>query len=516
MAAQIQYRPLDNLGINGLNTQSNPATLDPTWLTAADNIVLRESGKISFRKGLKQQVLSTSSAIGSLIEHKDSGTNKIFAAVGTNIYTVDFSTPDSPWTGTFATTGSDSDWQFINFNKGLYGFQDSHTPIKYTSSSWAVITTKPSGVTTFDPSCGSGYYGRNWVGGVTEEKDVIYYSDTLQGDNWTTGASGYIDLKTVWGTDEIVAIAPFYGKLVIFGKHNIAIYNGPTEPTTMELDEVIRGVGCVSRDSVQSVGDDLYFCSNTGVRSLHRTSQLDKLPLVELSSNITDAVTSNIRSDTDIKAVYDEGEGLYIMTFVDIGNTYVFDTKVLTPNKAPRITSWSFTNDRQPTSYAFTESKDLLIGQKKGSVATYEGYYDKDYISGGTYTNAQYISNFSTVWIDLGNGAIASILKKFKAVIDGGEGTTVSVKWYKDFSTLPFNTVSFLLNPTSGGTSYKWGSSTTLFGAAKYAPFWGLKEYNVNLGGSAKHLKIEMSANAAGYVSSLQDLTLLYKGGKIR
>ena len=89
MAKELSYQPLTNLGVNGLNTQHNPATLDTTWLTVADNIVLRESGRISFRKGLKQKVVPSDTAIASITEHNDQGTNKIFASYGTSIYTVD-------------------------------------------------------------------------------------------------------------------------------------------------------------------------------------------------------------------------------------------------------------------------------------------------------------------------------------------------------------------------------------------------------------------------------------------
>ena len=522
MSAKLQYKPLDNIGLNGLNLQANPASLDPSWLTKADNIVLRESGRISFRKGLKQNVLANtdgvSSApllIGSLVEHKDGSTNKVFAGVGTKIYTVNFAAPDSPWTGSF-TAGTASDWQFVNFNNGCYGFQAANPPVKYTSSTWAVTTTKPAGVTTFDPSCGMGYYGRNWVGGVSEEKDVVYYTDTLQGDNWTTGAYGSIDLKTVWGTDEIVAIAPFYGKLVIFGKHNIVIYNGPDEPTTMILDEVISGIGCASRDSVQSVGDDLYFLSSTGVRSLSRTTEKDNLPLQDLSLTIKDTLTRNISNSSNAKAVYVENEGTYILSFVDNNITYVFDIKHETPSGTPRLTTWSFDSNREPASFAYTESKDLLVGQQAGSVSTYEGYYDKDYVSGGTYTSASYTGIFKSTWLDLGQGAIASLLKKLKAVIDGGSGTTIGVKWYKDFNVTPSKTTNFILNPVSTGVVALFGASTSLYGSSKYTPVFGMKEYNIPLTGSAKYLQIEMNGETAGYTASLQDMTLLFKQGKIR
>ena len=56
MAKQIQYQSLANLGLNGLNTQSNPASLDTSYLTKAENVVIRESGRIALRKGLKQKI----------------------------------------------------------------------------------------------------------------------------------------------------------------------------------------------------------------------------------------------------------------------------------------------------------------------------------------------------------------------------------------------------------------------------------------------------------------------------
>ena len=520
MSAELKYKPLDNVGLNGLNLQANPASLDPSWLTKADNVMLKESGRISFRKGLKQNILKTTAKVGSIGEN---GAGVVVAAVGTNMYTVDFTTPDAPWTAAFATGGSASDWQIIDFNRELYCVQDGHTPIELDSGTWTALPSTagyaaPAGVTTFDPSCGMGFYGRLWVGGITEEKDVVYYSDTLNAHIWSTGAAGYIDLKTVWGTDDIVAIAAFYGKLVIFGKSNIVIYQDPIDPSasSFQLDEVIRGIGCVSRDSVQAVGDDLYFLSSTGVRSLGRTTEKDNIPLQDLSLTIKDTIIRNISQGTDAKAVYVEDEGLYVLSFVDLNITYVFDIKHETPSGTPRITTWSFDGDIGPASFAYTDSKGFLIGQQAGSIATYEGYYDKTYVSGGTYTSSSYTCIFKSTWIDLGQGTVASLLKKLKAIISGGSGTTIGVKWYKDFNIEPSKTNNFLLNPVSSGVISLFGASTSLYGASKYTPIFGMREYNMLLSGSAKFLQIEMTGETAGASFSLQDMTLLYKQGKIR
>ena len=75
MAKQLQYQSLTNIGLNGLNTQANPASLDPSYLTKAENVVIRESGRISLRKGFKQKIAPNVAApngvaIKSIIEHQ--------------------------------------------------------------------------------------------------------------------------------------------------------------------------------------------------------------------------------------------------------------------------------------------------------------------------------------------------------------------------------------------------------------------------------------------------------------
>ena len=541
MAKELSYQPLPNLGINGLNTQDNPATLDSSYLTQADNIVLRESGRIAFRKGLKQKVAPSGTAISSLVEHNDSGTNKIFASYGTSIYTVDFTSPASAFPSSGAdvkhTVGSSTgDWQFVNFNARLHCFHTGVVPQRYdgslgSGSKWTAHATDPAGISTFDPSCAMGYYGRIWCGGISENKDTVFYSNLLDGDDWTGGSTGYINLKTVWGTDEIVAIAPFYGKLVIFGKNNIVIYDSPDVVGSLALNEVIRGVGLVSRDSVQAIGDDLVFLSNTGLRSLARTTEKDKLPLTDLSLNIKDTLIRHIGQSSSVKSTYVENEGIYIMTFTASNITYVFDFKHRTPNGAPRVTNWTFDNDREPASMTYTTLYGLLIGQKDGSLAGYEGYYDTDLAGADTYTNSSYTADFTTTWVNLGQSVAASLLKRLFMVLEGGSGATLGLKWYKDFSPSPSKTTSITLNPVTTGTSFLWGASNSLYGAttvshthdaavhpssATYKPVYGLQEYRTPLTGSAKNLKIAISIESNGFDTSLQDLTLLHKQGKIR
>jgi len=546
MAKELTYQPLTNIGLNGLNTQSNPASLDPSWLTKADNVVLRESGRISLRKGLKQKVAPSGAAIASIIEHNDQGTKKIFASHGTSIYTIDFTSPASAFPSSGAdvkhtVSGTTGDWQFVNFNDRLTCIHEGVVPQRYdgslgSGSKWAAFdnSTRPPTVTSgeFKPSCGVGFYGRMWVGGVAEEKDVLHYSALLDADDYTTSSGGgSFDLKKVWGKDDIVAIAPFYGQLAIFGRNNIVIYESPDVVGSMKLNEVIRGVGCVARDSVQHIGDDLVFLSSTGLRSLARTSEKDKVPMSDLSLNIKDTLIRNIGQSTNVKSAYIENEGIYVMTFTSSNITYVFDFKHLTPNGGPRITTWTFDLDREPSSITYTDTYGMLVGQKDGSIAGYEGYYDTDLAGASTYTNASYTGGFETVWVNLGESVAASLLKRLFMVLEGGSGATLGLKWYKDFSITPSKTTSISLNPITTGSTSLWGASSSLYGAttvththdsavhpssSTYKPVYGLKEYSTSLTGSAKNLKIAISIESNGFDTSLQDLTLLHKQGKIR
>jgi len=724
MAKQLSYQPLANFGVNGLNTQSNPNALDPSYLTSADNIVVRESGRISFRKGLKQKVVPTGVSISSIIEHTETnGSNKIFASHGTSIYRVDFSTPNTAFPSSGAdvkrtVADSTGNWQFVNFNNRLHCFHAGVSPQRYDSANssgqkWSahysaatainlanaseisapaialaktykitalgntnfflvggnvdaqvddiftsvvagseardalsrpanemiegesykiialgdtnfnlngadsspavdeiftandvlgigtgrvveVITgttgtiveiktnptlttitvdstsgyastgkiliddevisytgitsttftgctrgssgttatyhdnddavttaTKPESVTNFNPSCGMGFYGKLWAGGVSEAPDVIFYSVLLDGDDWNGIGSGYIDLKSVWGTDEIVGIAPFFGKLVIFGKNNIVVYDNPYSGGTLSLNEVIKGVGLVSRDTIQAIGDDLVFLSETGLRSLARTTEKDKLPMLDLSQNIKDTLIRNIStSNKVIKSVYLENEGIYILTFTNKNITYVFDFKHATPQQTPRITTWTFDNDREPASMINTELySGLLVGQKDGSIAGYEGYFDTDLAwvsSAASYTNAAITADVSSVWIPMGESVAASILKKMILVLEGGSGAVLGLRWYKDFSINSSSTTQISLAPVTTGTIALYGASTSLWGDVKYTPIFGLQEYSTPLTGSAKHLKLNMSIVSNGFDTSIQDLSIMSLQGKIR
>ena len=562
-AKDIQPLVLDSIGVYGLNRQSSPSSLEHQWLTSANNIMLDDRGRITSRQGIKQlsttigSASSNSDIVKSLGEYiNTSGSSKIFAGANDKIYLLNTGNlpntlDEQTFTGTPQTL-TDGNWEFCNFNDKFYGVQASHLPIYYDGTDWMDLEdasgfSKPGTVTTFNPTCCTGNFGRLWVAGVAEANDVVYFSDTLIGHKFNTGAAGSLDMKTVWGGDEVVALASFMGKLVIFGKKNIAIYNDPWDPsaTSFQLNEVIEGVGCVARDSVQALGDDIVFLSNSGIRSLSRTKIQDKMPLMDLSKNIKDEITTHIiEADMDqVKGQYCLCGGYYALSFPDRNITYVFDFKGINPDQTPRCTTWNFETKKAPKSLLSTTEGKMYIGgghsDYAGRVSLYNGYYDveKDNVTasyanqtvceaaGHTWestnskcwetTNNTYQSDFKTVWLDFGQPAVSKLLKRFLAVISGGKNMSVTMNWYRDYSVTA-DSSSFTLSPTASGSSYLWGSSTSLYGAAKYAPSFQPAEYKLSLSKSAKVLRMEMKGTVNGFKASLQNMIIWAKQGKIR
>jgi hypothetical protein len=523
--------------------------------------MLDEKGRVTTREGIKQVTdnISDSSTANTLIVKSlgeyisSTGTKTLFAGAGANIYKIN--TANTPYTldaQTFTstpTTKTNGNWQFTNFNNQFYGVQANNEPINYSGSAWADLADvqhyhKPSGVTTFQPSCILGDYGRLWVGNIGENKDVVYYSDTLIGQTFNGGAAGSVDLKTVWSGDEITALASFMGKLVIFGKSNIVIYNDPWDPAaaSFQLDEVIEGVGCVARDSVQVIGDDIVFLSSSGVRSLARTMVQDKMPLTDLSLAIKDEIRTNILTAdmNQVKAQYDLSTGSYLLSFGGKNIVYVFDFKATTPEGAPRITTWNFDFKKNPGALLSTDDF-LYIGLGAatyfGRVATYSGFYDVEkedvtatYGTSGACTTAghtwesttskcykdvdnTYQADFKTTWLDFEQPGITKFLKRFLAIWSGGKNMNVTLNWFRDYNVTP-TSANFTLDPTTGGVNALWGQGK--YGNAKYAPAFQPTEYKVSMSRAAKVVRLQIIQTVSGFKASLQNISIWAKQGKIR
>jgi hypothetical protein len=363
------------------------------------------------------------------------------------------------------------------------------------------VAQLPTGYTTdtFKPDCALTAFGRLWVANIGTNDQVVYFSDLQDSANFKTGTAGYLDVSTVIPTgDGIVALASHNGFLVIFCHRHVILYANPTDPAQLTVQDVIKGVGCIARDSIASVaGTDNLFLTETGVQSLQRLVQEKSMPFRDVSKNVRDDLISNVNTEAPetIKAVYYPTDAMYLLTLPTTGFTYCFDTRGQLENGAARTTIW---RDIEPTAFCVKQNRELLIG-RPGYIGVYEDYMDD---------NAPYRMSYYTNYFDMDQPTVLKILKKVGVVAIGGRGQNLSVKWAFDYTG---NYDSQTIALASGGI-YEYGIGE--YGIAEYSSGISLDSVKFNATGTGKVAQLGFECDINGSPLSIQKIDLALKQGK--
>lgn len=510
MASQVVTATLQAPGFYGLNLQESAVNLNAGFALEASNCIIDSRGRIGSRRGWTK-VNTTSlgnydfECLAEFIDHTDASTvfacanNKIYKVSGSNLTEVTYGG------GGTAPTITDNNWQTASVGNRLYFFQSGHAPLVYdpavSTTTYKKVTEGVGYVATVpEANCITSAYGRLWAGNTTTDKDTLCFSDLLDGNVWNTGTAGTLDLSTVWdgGSDSIQAISAFNGFLFIFGKRQILIYQGAEDPATMRLNDIVKGIGCIARDSVAKTGSDIIFLSDVGVMSLQRLIQEKSAPQRDISANVRDDLVSNVQNENkaNIKAVYYPRDAFYLITLPTSNLTYCFDTRSMLQNGAARVTTWT---QISPKSYLSKADNSLYIG-KTGYVGLYSGYTDN-----GTSYRMSYITNH----FDLDKPTNIKILKKLGWVLIGGSNQNVSVLYGFDYVE------------TLRGSSVRLGGSAVSeyniaeYGIGEYSSGVVLDDVYINVGGSGEVIQIGMQADINGSFVSVQKIDLYCKLGKI-
>ena len=517
MAQQIQTFSISAPGFYGLNTQDSPLDLASGFALVATNCVIDQYGRIGARKGWTK-VNSSSGNLGAnnvgviheLVQNDGTltvlfaGNNKIFKLSGTSVTELTYGG------GAGAPTISANNWQCASLNGITYFFQTGHDPLIYDPAVSTTTYRRVSEKTGYTGTVPSGNiaisaYGRLWVASTSSDKVTVSFSDLIAGHVWSGGTTGSLDTSRVWpnGADEVQALAAHNGFLFIFGKRQILVYQGATTPSTMSLSDTVGGVGCLARDSVQTTSSDVIFLSNSGVRSLMRTIQEKSAPERDLSKNVRNDLMGDVASQTlaNIKSVYSEREGFYLLTMPTTQSVYCFDTKVILQDGSSRVTTW---DSITPTALCSLRDGSVYIG-KNGYIGQYSGYNDDT----STY-RMQYYTNHA----DLGNVNQTSILKKLSVIVIGGTNQAVSFKWGFDFKT---NYLSANANiPVQGVSQYgiaEYGDNADVL--AKYSDGIALNTLSVSASGSGKIVQSGYESDINGSQLSIQKIEIQAKNGKL-
>ena len=555
MATQLAPLSISAPGFYGLNSQEASVDLPINWSLEATNCVIDKYGRIASRKGWSYVTTSTptSANIKVIFEYiTKTGTSTILSCANNKIFSGTTTLVDLSAPGTITA----DNWQIANFNNKAYFFQKDHVPLEYDGSTigyatrahtaWVALTaysvdqirrpvtatpyyyvcttqgtsgaTEPTWSTTIGGTTSdgtviwttyeipkadavSGSLGRLWIGGLSSDKTVVYYSDTLIGHDFYSGASGSIDLKTVWtdGMDEITAITTFNGLLIIFAKKSILLYNGSYDPNTMAITEHIKGVGCIARNSIQDIGNDLLFLSDKGIMSLGRLIQQNgSIPLDDVSANVRDELLNFVANETmdNIKSTYSDKEGFYLISFPTSSYVYCFDVRSKLEDGTFKVTTW---DSITPYALLTTRSKNTYLG-KAGKIALYSTYLD------GTNT---YNMRYRSTWQHLDNGVQVKMPKSLECVIIGGFNSALILQMAFDYSitdnvftkTIPNNSIA------------EYGISE--YGIAEYTGSGSISTLKYQLTGSGKTFNFGIQNTVNGVGISIQKIDILTKLGRI-
>ena len=502
MAQQLKNITFAAPGFAGLNTEDSPSALSEAFCLVAENAIIDQFGRIGARKGyevLTSDVTALSGLpIEGIFEFLDTDNTVTTVSVGNNkIFTGETTLTDITPAG---ATITDDNWKGVSFNGYLFLFQDSQDPIYYDGTTCDLVENNASysGTVPQGNEVIAGF-GRLWA--VSSDRRTVYWSDLLNGFAWDTGSAGSITVDKVWAgqADEIEALATHNGFLIIFGKHQILVYQGPQDPATMSLTDSVIGVGCVARDSVQNTGNDLVFLADSGVRSFNRVVQEKSLPLRDLSVNVRgDLLSLSGIQTAAIKSVYSEDDAFYLISFPTSQIVYCFDMKGALENGAHRATTWT---SFAPRAFCAKRDRTILFGFATG-IAKYSGYND----NGSSY-QFRYFSGY----LDFKSPSNLKFLKKLNLTIVGGQSTEATLNWAYDYQSA-YTKQAFLFDSANIA---EYGVAEYNTSDAEYNASVVVQRPGVNTSGSGTTVQIGIDAQINNAPFSIQRIDIFALLGRI-
>ena len=503
-------------GFFGLNTQDSGVTLSSNYALVADNCIIDKFGRVGARKGWVARTVDGATALSGMpikfmMEHVNADNTVVTISGGNNKLLKD---GDAGNTFTDITpslyTITDNYWKGASLYDHALIVQEGHEPIVYTESATPATQTITdyTGVTQ---SYGTSYprdvmaaYGRFWV----HDGSSIYWTTDIADVTFPAfngGTSGFLNISAVLpnNVDTIVGLAAHNGFLIIFCEKNIVVYKGAENPLgDFSLSDVIAGVGCVARDSIQQTGTDLLFLSDTGVRSLGRVLQEKSMPMRDLTKNVRDDLSALLQiafaSDPQlkqVKSVYSEVNAFYLISFPTSNIVYCLDTRQPMEDGSYRVTRWV---DYHATSFLRKRNRDLFIGYPD-SINKYFGYLD------GTDT---YQMRFLSPYMDMQDSTQVKMLKKVTATVIGGNGQAFIIKCGFDYID-SYDSYPFIVD---AGVSAQYNIDE--YNIAEYSKGSLIDKVDASVGGAGNVIQLGFETEVNNTSFSVQKLDIFMKTGR--
>lgn len=197
--------------------------------------------------------------------------------------------------------------------------------------------------------------------------------ETFPGDedpkSTNTLRASFIDIANVIGRAEpITALGRFeQSKLAVFTPDRAIIYAIGPDVASWAVDERASiNVGCISHATVQNAGEDLLFCSRSGIHALRRSNEngltITQAPFAEKIDLIYRALLRSVARMEDISAVWDQDMRQYHIFFPQPGGLVSRRLTMTLGGEQPKWSTGTFLNAR----CGAAQGGSLLFGAPDG------------------------------------------------------------------------------------------------------------------------------------------------------
>lgn len=237
------------------------------------NIDIEQNGVARTRRGLRlvEVVPNVQSPwIQALTYYDVPGRERMAVIAGGRLY--EWSEQNNSWSGGAEVLDSGFNRKPVDMVQGIDRLYIAcgENVKSWDGSSLETLINAPSGTLAL------WFTNRLFVAGITGVSDQLDASDFLDASAWNSSLQS-IRVGAGEG-DAIIGLAPWIqNRLLVLKRGSIWIVNA--EPTQQmadwTIDLVHRRIGCIAKKTISQVGQDVWFLSDTGVRSIAKTVGTD-------------------------------------------------------------------------------------------------------------------------------------------------------------------------------------------------------------------------------------------------
>ncbi len=494
----------------GLNISDNPLIVSPSEMTVARNINVAQS--LARRKRPGQEYYNTTSFQGTvsypasgepirgLVQYwrflSSSGVSEddLFLHSDTKVWSIP-NRIDAATDRTGAFTFADNAIPSYQVFQGIL-YMASSEPATDGYRKWNGRVAVPGDVETATapadgaPKFLSTYKGKMMAAGTVDFPFRLYYSASLDAEDWSGAGTGSFDVDYDGEPDGITALfGEYQGSFYFATSQSVYELFWPdiTDVGTAQINRISKGIGCVGHRMFVQTPNDILFWSYRGLHSLKKTITSDQVEFEFLSRPIQKLVTQQVNQGLlqQGQAVWDSTQNLVITTLPSAGQ--LTNDVVLTYNITFNLwTAWDSIDARSLAPVLVNRDNRVAIGREDGTIGLFSNDIQTDYGEG-------FSANFKTGKIFPG-GNIMDI-KRFYSCTILTSATTVSslnVEWEidSDDGTRSGSKVLSLADSVSLlGSTFILGQST--LGIGQFVP------YTFTIADHGYNIQLNISASGA-------------------